>query len=229
MKLGRILLLIAVVAAIALFFVFGLHEYFTLEFVKAQMDALRAYQSDNAMLFIVVFFVVYVLITGTSLPGAAIMTLVAGALFGLVQGVILVSFASTIGATMAFAIARYLFRDTVRDKFGKYLTTIDEGVEKEGAFYLFALRLVPLFPFFVINLVMALTPISVWRFYWVSQLGMLFGTVIYVNAGSELGQIEALGDILSPTLWISFALLGIAPLVAKKVLSWVRSSREKSE
>ena len=229
MKLGRILLLLAVVVAIVLFFVFGLHQYFTLEFVKEQLGALRAYQLEHELLFVVVFFVVYVLITGTSLPGAAIMTLVAGALFGLVQGVILVSFASTMGATMAFAIARYLLRDTVRERFGKYLKTIDEGVEKEGAFYLFALRLVPLFPFFVINLAMALTPISVWRFYWVSQVGMLFGTVIYVNAGSELGQIQAVGDILSPTLWISFALLGIAPLIAKKALSWIRLRRESSE
>lgn len=226
MKIGRIVLLLAVVAAIAAFFIFGLHQYFTLEFVKAQLEAIRTLQSENTWLFIVVFFLVYVLITGTSLPGAAIMTLVAGALFGLVQGVILVSFASTLGATMAFTIARYLFRDTVRSRFGKYLKTIDEGVEREGAFYLFALRLVPLFPFFVINLAMSLTPLSTWRFYWVSQLGMLFGTIIYVNAGSELGQIQALGDILSPTLWISFVLLGLAPLIAKKVLAYIRSRRE---
>ena len=152
----------------------------------------------------------YILVTGMSLPGATLLTLVAGALFGLWLGTLIVSFASTLGATTAFVISRYLFRDATRRKFGKYLTAIDRGVEREGAFYLFALRLVPAVPFFAINLAMAQTAISTWRFYWVSQLGMIFGTVVYVNAGSELGQIQSLSDIFSPTLWISFALLGFS-------------------
>ena len=225
MKPSRIILLIALVALIALFFVFDLQRFLSLEFFAAQREAIVAYQAANPWTTAIAFFVVYVLVTGTSLPGAALLTLIAGAVFGLVQGVVMVSFASTLGATMAFAIARHLFRDAVRARFGQYLTAIDRGVEKDGAFYLFALRLVPAVPFFVINLSLALTPISVWRFYWVSQLGMFFGTVVYVNAGAELGQIESIGDILSPALWISFALLGLAPLIAKKILDAIKARK----
>ncbi|MCY4128909.1 MAG: dihydrolipoyl dehydrogenase [Gammaproteobacteria bacterium] len=225
MKASRIILFVVVALLIASFFVFDLKEFFTVDFFETQRDAITAFQNENPWLVVIGFFLIYVLVTGTSLPGAAILTLIAGALFGLVQGVILVSFASTIGATMAFTITRFLFRDVVRNRFGQYLTAIDRGVEREGAFYLFALRLVPAVPFFVVNLVMALTPISTWRFYWVSQLGMLFGTIVYVNAGAELGQIESLGDILSPGLWISFVLLGLAPLLAKKILDFIKSRK----
>ena len=225
MKVSRVILFIVVALLIAMFFVFDLREFFTVDFFETQRDTITTFQNENPWLVALSFFLIYVLVTGTSLPGAAILTLVAGALFGLVEGVILVSFASTIGATMAFTITRFLFRDAVRRKFGRYLTAIDRGVEKEGAFYLFALRLVPAVPFFVVNLVMALTPISTWRFYWVSQLGMLFGTVVYVNAGAELGQIESLSDILSPGLWISFVLLGLAPLLAKKILDFIKSRK----
>lgn len=225
MKLSRIILFVVVVLLIAAFFVFDLREFFTVDFFETQRDAITSFQSENPWLVIAIFFLIYVLVTGTSLPGAAILTLVAGALFGLMQGVIIVSFASTIGATMAFTITRFLFRDAVRKRFGQYLTAIDRGVEREGAFYLFALRLVPAVPFFVVNLVMALTPISTWRFYWVSQIGMLFGTIVYVNAGAELGQIESIGDILSPPLWLSFVLLGIAPLIAKKILDFIKSRK----
>ena len=225
MKPSRIILFIVVALVISAFFVFDLTEFFTVDFFETQRDAIAAFQDENPWLVVCVFFLIYVLVTGTSLPGAAILTLVAGALFGLVQGVILVSFASSIGATMAFSITRFLFRDAVHKSFARYLTAIDRGVEREGAFYLFALRLVPAVPFFVVNLAMALTPIPTWRFYWVSQLGMLFGTIVYVNAGSELGQIESLGDILSPGLWISFVLLGLAPLLAKKLLDFIKSHK----
>ena len=225
MKLSRILLFVALISVIALFFLFDLQQYLTLEFFTTQRDAIVAYQQENPWVVIVAFFILYVLVTGTSLPGAALLTLIAGALFGLVQGVIIVSFASTLGATMAFTITRYLFRDAVRKRFGRYLTMVDRGVQRDGAFYLFAMRLVPAVPFFVINLAMALTPLSTWRFYWVSQLGMLFGTIVYVNAGSELGQIGSLGDILSPTLWVSFALLGLAPLIAKKLLDAIKARK----
>ena len=225
MKPSRIILFIVVALVISAFFVFDLTEFFTVDFFETQRDAIAAFQDENPWLVVFVFFLIYVLVTGTSLPGAAILTLVAGALFGLVQGVILVSFASSIGATMAFSITRFLFRDAVHKRFARYLSAIDRGVEKEGAFYLFALRLVPAVPFFVVNLVMALTPIATWRFYWVSQLGMLFGTIVYVNAGSELGQIESLGDVLSPGLWISFVLLGLAPLLAKKLLDFIKSHK----
>lgn len=225
MKASRIILFVAIALLIVLFFVFDLKDFFTVDFFETQRDAIAAFQDENPWIVVVAFFLIYVLVTGTSLPGAAILTLVAGALFGLVQGVILVSFASTIGATMAFTITRFLFRDAVRTRFGRYLTAIDRGVEREGTFYLFALRLVPAVPFFVVNLVMALTPIRTWQFYWVSQLGMLFGTIVYVNAGSELGQIESVGDILSPGLWISFVLLGLAPLLAKKILDFIKSRK----
>ena len=225
MKPSRIILFIALAALIALFFVFDLQRFITLEFFAAQREAIIAYEAANPWATAIAFFVIYVLVTGTSLPGAALLTLIAGAVFGLVQGVVMVSFASTLGATMAFTIARYLFRDAVRARFGQYLATIDRGVEREGAFYLFAMRLVPAVPFFAINLAMALTPISTWRFYWVSQLGMIFGTIVYVNAGAELGQIESVGDILSPALWVSFALLGLAPLIAKKILDAIKSRK----
>ena len=225
MKSSRIILLIVVALLITLFFVFDLTEFFTVDFFETQRDVIVAFQNENPWLVVFGFFLIYVLVTGTSLPGATILTLIAGALFGLVQGVILVSFASTLGATMAFTITRFVFRDAVRKRFGQYLTAIDRGVEREGAFYLFALRLVPAVPFFVVNLVMALTPISTWRFYWVSQLGMLFGTIVYVNAGAELGQIETIGDVLSPGLWIAFVLLGLAPLLAKKILDLIKSRK----
>ena len=155
------------------------------------------------------FFVIYVLVTAFSLPGAAVMTLVGGALFGLGWGLLLVSFASTIGASLAFLIARSLLRDWVQRRFAGYLTAINQGVEKQGGFYLFTLRLVPVFPFFVINLVMALTPIKLWTFYWVSQIGMLAGTAVYVNAGTQLAQLQSLSGILSPALLGSFILLGL--------------------
>ena len=150
------------------------------------------------------------------------MTLIAGAIFGLSVGLVLVSFASTIGASIAFVLARYLFRDLVQRRFESALKPINEGVEKEGAFYLFALRLVPAVPFFAINVGMGLTPIRLWTFYWVSQLGMLAGTAVYVNAGQQLGQLESLSGIVSPMLIGSFVLLGLFPLIAKKVVEFVK-------
>ena len=225
MRPSRIVLLVALAGLIGLFFWFDLQRFLTPEFFSTQREAIATFQAQNPWLTALAFFVIYILVTGASLPGAAILTLIAGALFGLVQGVILVSFASTLGATLAFTIARYLFRDAVRSKFGQHLGAIDRGVEKDGAFYLFAMRLVPAVPFFVINLAMALTPLSTWRFYWVSQLGMIFGTVVFVNAGAELGQVSSVGDILSPTFWISFALLGLAPLIAKKILDAIRARK----
>ena len=174
---------------------------------------------------IAAFFAIYVGVTALSLPGAAIMTLAAGALFGLVTGTILVSFASTLGATLAFLASRFLFHDVVQRRFGSYLKKINEGVEKDGAFYLFGLRLVPAFPFFAINLVMGLVPMRTWTFYWVSQVGMLAGTVVYVNAGTQLAAIDSLGGLLSPALIASFAALGLFPLIARKVLQFLQSRK----
>ena len=169
----------------------------------------------------------YVVSTALSLPGAAVLTLAAGALFGFWTGLVLVSFASTIGATLAFVFARFLLRDWVQNKFGERLGKINRGVEREGSFYLFTLRLIPVFPFWLINLAIALTPIKAWTFYWISQVGMLPGTAVYVNAGKQLGEIDKVGEILSWDIILSFALLGIFPLAVKKIMSLYRKKTGK--
>ena len=221
----KLLLVVAVAALIGAFFVFDLGRYFSLDYFKSQQAAIEAYQAARPWLTTGIFFAVYVLSTALSLPGAAILTLVAGAIFGLLWGTVIVSFASTLGATLAFLLARFALRDWVQGRFGDRLQAINAGVAKEGGFYLFTLRLIPIFPFFVINLVMGLTPIRVWAFYWVSQLGMLAGTLVYVNAGTQLARIDSLKGILSPGLLASFALLGIFPLVAKKIVALVKAKR----
>ncbi len=225
MKGKQIALLLVVLGAIALFFILDLDRFLTVAALKAQWDTIIGFRDADPWLMAAVFFVVYVIATGLSLPGAAILTIVAGAVFGLVQGTVLVSFASSLGATLAFLLARFLFADAVRSRFKRQLEVIDRGIEKDGAFYLFAMRLVPAIPFFAINLAMSLTPLSAWRFYWVSQIGMLAGTVVYVNAGAQLVRIESLSldGILTPGLIASFVLLGIFPLLAKKGLGWFRS------
>jgi uncharacterized membrane protein YdjX (TVP38/TMEM64 family) len=222
---GRLMLLLALAALIAGFFALGLQRYLTLEYLKAQQAAIAALFQAHPLVVAASYFAVYVAVTALSLPGAALLTLFGGAVFGLWWGTLIVSFASSIGATLAFLSSRFLFRDAVQRKFGDKLRALNAGVEREGAFYLFTLRLVPLFPFFVINLAMALTPIRTRTFYWVSQLGMLLGTIVYVNAGAQLARIESARGILSPTLLISFALLGLFPLVAKKAIEWMRARR----
>jgi len=225
MTRSRALLLIAIAAAIVAFFIFDLGRFFSLDYFKSQQAAITAFYQAHPGQTGLVFFLVYVAVTGLSLPGAAIMTLVAGAIFGLLWGTVMVSFASTIGATLAFLASRFLFHDAVQRRFGDKLRAINAGVEREGAFYLFTLRLVPIFPFFVINLVMALTPIKTRTFYWVSQVGMLLGTIVYVNAGTQIAQLESLRGILSPSLLLSFALLGIFPLIAKKIVDFVKARK----
>jgi uncharacterized membrane protein YdjX (TVP38/TMEM64 family) len=225
MTRGRLVFLLVLVVLIAGFFALGLQRYLTLEYLKAQQAAIAALYAAHPFAVAAAYFGVYVAVTGLSLPGAALLTLFGGAVFGLWWGTLIVSFASSIGATVAFLCSRFLFRDVVQRKFGDKLRAINAGVEREGAFYLFTLRLVPLFPFFVINLAMALTPIRTRTFYWVSQLGMLLGTIVYVNAGAQLAQIESARGILSPTLLISFALLGVFPLIAKKLVEFVRARR----
>lgn len=216
------IVLLLIVAAVVAVFAFDLHSLLTLDSLKTRLEQFREFQIESPWLVAGVFFAAYVLVTAFSIPGAAVMTLAAGALFGLLQGLILVSFASTIGATLAFIGARYLLRDSVQAKFGNRLKAINEGVEKEGAFYLFTLRLVPVFPFFLINLLMGLTSMKAFTFFWVSQLGMFAGTVVYVNAGTELAKIDSLAGILSPGLILSFVLLGIFPLIAKKVTDKIK-------
>ncbi|KKK77272.1 hypothetical protein LCGC14_2855280, partial [marine sediment metagenome] len=216
--------LVLVAIAVA-FFAFDLSRFFTLANLKAQQQAFGIYYTRHAALTFLIYFVIYVAVTALSLPGAAVMTLAGGALFGLGVGTVVVSFASSVGATLAFLVSRFLLHDSVQSKFGDKLTSINEGFRKDGAFYLFSLRLVPIFPFFVINLVMGLTPIRVLVFYIVSQLGMLPGTLVYVNAGTQLAKVDSLQGILSPGLILSFVLLGIFPLVAKTIVSFVKSRR----
>ncbi|MEQ9107650.1 MAG: FAD-dependent oxidoreductase [Limnobacter sp.] len=219
------IILLLIVAAVVAVFAFDLHSLLTLDSLKSSLGKFREFQAESPFMVAGVFFAAYVLVTAFSIPGAAVMTLAAGALFGLLQGLILVSFASTIGATLAFVGARYLLRDSVQAKFGNRLKAINEGVEKEGAFYLFTLRLVPVFPFFLINLLMGLTSMKAFTFFWVSQLGMFAGTVVYVNAGTELAKIDSLSGILSPGLILSFVLLGIFPLIAKKVTDKIKARK----
>lgn len=221
----KIALLVAVMAAIAAFFYFDLHQWLTLDKLKSSMADLQAWKAQNFLLAFAVFFLVYVAVTALSLPGAAVMTLAAGALFGLWWGLLLVSFASTIGATLAFLASRYVLGDGLQAKFGDRLKAVNAGIEKDGAFYLFTMRLVPAIPFFVINLVMGLTKMKASTFYWVSQIGMLAGTFVYVNAGTQLAQIDSLSGILSPKLIGSFVLLGIFPFIAKAFLGWLKKRK----
>ena len=223
MNLKKIVLLILVAALITLFFVFDLHQLFSLEYFKQHQADFMASFEQNPLLTGGSFFLIYVLVTALSLPGAAVMTLAAGALFGFGWGLVLVSFASSIGATLAFLCSRFLFRQALEQRFGSQLQSINAGIERDGAFYLFTLRLVPIFPFFVINLVMGLTHLRTLTFYWVSQVGMLAGTMVYVNAGTQLGQIESLSGILSPELIASFCLLGIFPLLAKRLIATIKA------
>ena len=225
MDLRRAVLLLVVATLITLFFIFDLGSYLTFDQLKGQQASLQAWREANPSLAAGLFFAIYVMVTALSLPGAAIMTLAVGAVFGLLWGVVLVSFASTLGATLAFLIARFLLRDWVQSKFGDRLQALNEGVSKDGPFYLFTLRLVPLFPFFVINLLMGLTSIRTATYAWVSQLGMLAGTIVYVNAGTQLAALESPSDILSPALLGSFVLLGLFPLIAKKIVDRTQAQR----
>ena len=219
----RLVILILLAAMICAFFWFDLGHYLSLETLKASQSEFSAYYHRAPATVIALFFVVYVAVTAASLPGAAILTLAAGALFGLVTGTIIVSFASSIGATLAFLASRYLFRDLVRARFGARLRAIDEGVARDGGFYLFTLRLVPAFPFFLVNLLMGLTGIRALTFYAVSQVGMFAGTVVFVNAGTQLAHIQSLAGIASPGLIASFVALGIFPWIARAVVGWIKA------
>ncbi len=223
------LVLVGIIAVIVtLFFTFDLGQYLTLEFIKAQQEQVETLYAENRLATLLIFFIVYVLVTGASLPGAAVMSLAAGAIFGLLTGVILISFASTIGTSIAFMISRYLFRDTVEARFGSSLKSINAGIARDGAFYLFALRLVPAFPFFVINLVMGLTKIKLTTFYWVSQLGMFAGTIVYINAGTQLAQINSASGIFSPGIIVSFVLLALLPFVGRKLVTILKNRKALS-
>ena len=211
--------------AIAAFFVFDLGQYLNLAYFKAQQAHLQSIVDARPLVSAALFFAAYVSGTALSLPGAAVLTLIAGALFGLLWGTVLASFASSIGATLAFLVARFVLHDWVQKKYGERLKAINRGVEKDGAFYLFSLRLVPVFPFFVINLVMALTPLRTATFYLVSQLGMLAGTLVYVYAGTQIAAIDSVSGVLSPGLIAAFVLLGLFPLVARKAIEHIQARK----
>lgn len=219
---AKIALAAVFVSLIAAFFIFDLQQYFSLEYLKSQKDALNNLYIEKPWLVAGLFFLVYVAFAALALPAATILTLAGGAIFGFWTGLLLVSFASSIGATLAFLFTRFLFHDSVQTKFGDRLQAVNEGIKKEGAFYVFGLRLVPLFPFVVVNSLLALTKLKVWTFYWASQIGMLVGTAVYVNAGTQLAQINSLSGIASPKLILSFVLLGIFPLIAKKILDFLK-------
>ncbi len=221
----KLALFVLLVLAVAAFFYFDAGQYLSLDYFAAQRQALEAWREGQPLLAALLYAGLYIVVTALSLPGAAVLTLAGGALFGFGWALLIVSFASTIGATLAFIISRTLFRQWVQQRFEPYLSTINSGIEKDGAFYLFTLRLVPLFPFFVINLVMGLMPIRIWSFYWVSQLGMLAGTAVYVNAGTQLGRLDSVGDIFSPALIGSFVALGIFPWLAKVMIAWFKDRR----
>ena len=225
MPLRRLLLLLGVIAAIVAVFAFDLPRYLSLDTLRAQREGLQALVAAQPWLSAAAFFLLYVLVAALSLPAAALLTVAGGALFGLVQGTLLVSFASTLGATLAMLIARTLLRDSVQRRFGQRLQSIDAGLAREGAFYLFALRLVPVLPFFLVNLAMGLTRLPARTFFWVSQIGMLPATAVYVYAGTELGQLSSLKGLISPGLLLAFALLGLLPLLARKGLDLLRARR----
>lgn len=229
MTKARWALVAVIVALVAAFLALDLGRFLSLEQLRASKAAIDGYRDAHPLLASAAFFAAYVAATALSIPGALVLTLAAGAVFGMPWGLALVSFASSLGATLAFMAARFLLRDTIQRRYGDRLRAINDGVRKDGPYYLFTLRLIPIFPFVVINLVMALTPIRAWTFYWVSQVGMLAGTAVYVYAGTELGKIDSPKDILSPTLIGALALLGVFPLIARKVVEKINARRKKAQ
>jgi uncharacterized membrane protein YdjX (TVP38/TMEM64 family) len=228
MKLKKILILIIIAGLIVAVKFFHIDRYLTLSFLKGSLDSLKSLYESHRIMVITGYFIIYVLTTSLSLPGASPLGIAGGALFGFWTATIVVSFASTIGATLACLVSRFLLRDWIQNKFGDRIKKVNEGIEKEGAFYLFTLRLIPVFPFWLINLAMGLTKMSLFKFYWVSQIGMLPGTMVFVNAGKELAKIESVKGILSPGLIISFTLIGIFPIMVKKLIALYHSRRQKS-
>ncbi len=221
--INKVFILGVIVLGIVAFRYFDLGQYLTLGYIKASQEQFQTLYQSHRFLVVAAYMGIYIAVTALSLPGAAVLTLAGGALFGLVVGTAAVSFASTIGATLACLVSRFLLREWVQDKFGGRLAIINDGIEKEGAFYLFSLRLVPIFPFFVINLLMGLTRMRLFTFFWVSQTGMLVGTIVYVNAGKELARIDSLSGIISPGVLISFVVLGLFPIGVKKILGLYRT------
>lgn len=221
----KIAIVFVIIFFIIAFQAFDLGQYLTLSYIKESQARFEALYAEHTARVIVFYMILYILATSLSLPGATVLTLAGGALFGLTAGTVIVSFASAIGATIACFLSRFLLRDWIQGRFADRIQTVNEGIAKEGAFYLFTLRLIPVFPFWVINILMGLTTMPLYKFYWVSQLGMLPGTLVYVNAGKELAQIDSPGGILSTGLILSFVLIGIFPISVKKLISWYRAKK----
>lgn len=224
----RLLIILLIIGAVLLFKFLNLQDYFSIAYIKASRERFEALYAARRFSVIAAFMALYILVTSLSLPGAAVLTIAGGALFGLWTGTVVVSFASAIGATAACFVARFVLRDWVQRRFAGKLRRINEGIGKEGAFYLFTLRLVPVFPFWLINMLMGLTKMPLRTFYWVSQIGMLPGTIVYINAGRELGRVRSLTGIFFPGLIVSFVLLGIFPIAAKKTLEFYQSKKKRA-
>ena len=225
----RLLLAALILGLIAAFYGLGLQQYLSLEFLREQEAWLMQMYAMQPVLWALAYFAVYVAITGLSLPLASAITLIAGPVFGLVWGSVIVTFAAAFGATISFLVARYLLRDWVQARFAHQLAAVNRGIDRDGVFYLFLLRLIPAFPFFVINLVMGLTPMRTRTYFWVSLVGMIPGNILYVNAGVQLGRIHSLHGLLSPVLIGSFVALGVFPLAVKKLVDFWRKRRGQGE
>lgn len=225
--LKKIVILLLLILIIVIFQYLHLSRFLTLSYLKESQQRFMSLYSRHKVSTILTYMLIYITVTSLSLPGAAALTLAGGALFGFWSGTIAVSFASTIGATLACFVSRFLLRNWVQQRFGNKLSLLNQGIQKEGAFYLFTLRLIPVFPFFLINLGMGITPMPLVKFYWVSQLGMLPGTMVYINAGKELAKITSLSGILSPRLIFAFVLIGLFPITAKKILGFYKRRKKK--
>lgn len=218
-SIKKIIIILVVIGLIAAFKIFNLGDYLSLSYIKESQWKFQAIYAENRVEVIAIYMGIYIVMAALSLPGAAVMTLAGGALFGLVTGTVAVSFSSTIGATFACFISRFILRDWIQNKFGDRFRTVNEGLEKEGAFYLFSMRLIPVIPFWLVPLLMGLTKMPLRTFFWVSQIGMLPGTIVYVNAGKELAKIDSLSGILSPGLILAFVILGLFPIATKKIMA----------
>jgi uncharacterized membrane protein YdjX (TVP38/TMEM64 family) len=227
-SMKKVAIVILVIGLFALFKILHLDQYLTLTYIKASQGKFALLYAEHTVVVVAAYTVVYILVTSLSLPGAAVLTIAGGAIFGLWTGTLIVSFASTIGATIACSVSRFLLRDWVQSRFTDKISRINNEIEKEGAFYLFTLRLIPIFPFWIINLVIGVTKISLFTFYWISQVGMLPGTIVYINAGKELAKIESISGMLSPSLIFSFVLLGLFPITVKKLMALYRSRTGKT-
>lgn len=225
MNRARLLLLLTLLGLASAFFAMGLQRYLSLDMLKSRQEAIAAYREAHPFVAEAIYAATYVVVASLSLPFATVMTLAGGAIFGLAWGTLLVSFSSAIGATLAFLSARFLFRDAIHARFGRQLQALDVGMARDGWLYLFTLRIVPVFPFFLVNLAMGLTTIPTRTFYWVSQTGMLAVILVYVNLGMQLGKLDSLTDILSPGLLGSFALLGVFPWLARSVADRLKRRR----